>query len=151
MEMILLRNQNIIICKCRMDDGIMKNKLRQTNISFKEYWQNLKPYIKVLYILLWILFIAEMIYVIRCGVNWQSIISKFEECKYWEWNFDFGELYSLFFPTIYIIINLSLVKFKKINTVTICILLILQISYPDIIEITLLYILELVLNKTGWG
>lgn len=129
----------------------MKKKAKQTYSNFKEYWQNLKPYIKVLYILTWIFFVSEMIYTIYWGVNWDSIIYKFREYKCFEWNFNFGELYSLFLPLIYISINLLLIKLKKINIATICILLILQASYPDIVDITLLYILEIVLNKTGWG
>lgn len=80
---------------------------------------------KIIYIISTVLFLFEMIYVI-CDEGtyaWNFLLDN---------PFDLYWIYYTFFPLIYVVINIVLLYFNKINYITLLFFMILRVTYQPI-------------------
>ena len=76
---------------------------------------------KIIFIISTVLFLSEMIYVI-CD----------EGAYAWNYLLDMYWIYYTFFPLIYVVINIVLLYFNKINYITLLFFMILRVTYQPI-------------------
>ncbi len=106
--------------------------------SLIEYFKSINRFVLAGYIFTWILFVIEMVFIRGT----------------WYWDFDKSlndlitdasklELYCFVFPAVYVIVNLLIVFLKKINWLSILLLFVLILTYPEILIIVLFRLMEL--------
>lgn len=80
---------------------------------------------KIIFIISTVLFLSEMIYVIcdEGAYAWNFLLDNLLDL-YW--------IYYTFFPLIYVVINIVLLYFNKINYITLLFFMILRVTYQPI-------------------
>ena len=135
----------------------MKKKTKElsnSKKSFKVYWTELKPAIRVCYIISCVLFLSELIYDLFVGSNWEYLKYLFSTLNSGDFKLiDFETIYIFVFPFIYLLLNFIIIKCYKINIITLIILTIVRVTYPTTLELLLTLLLSISFKITGspWG
>ena len=112
--------------------------MKKEKIGLIQYFKNINKYCLAVYIITWILFVIEMVFV-RGAFYWDLdeplnvIIEDISK----------PELYCLVFPVVFLLVNLLIVFLKKINWLSILLLFVLIFTYPETLIIVLCRLMEL--------
>ena len=131
----------------------MKKK-NENKIPLSEYWESLNTSIKVFFIISCILFIAEMIFDFFVGSNWDYTSYLIYSVKTKGLSYrNIEDIYYFTFPILYILFTLIIVYMRKINKITLLLLLVLRVTYPTTAELLLTLLISIPFEITGspWG
>ena len=131
----------------------MKKK-NENKIQISEYWESLNTSIKVFFIISCVLFVAEMIFDFFVGSNWDYTSYLIYSVKTNGLSYrNIEDIYYFTFPILYILFTLIIVYMRKINKITLLLLLVLRVTYPTTAELllTLLIAGPIEISRGSWG
>ncbi len=129
-------------------------KRKEIRTHLNEYWDNLNTSIKVFFIISCVLFVAEMIFDFFVGSNWDYTSYLIYSIKTNGLSYrNIEDIYYFTFPILYIPFTLIIVYMRKINKITLLLLLVLRVTYPTTAELLLTLLISIPFEITGspWG
>ncbi len=118
--------------------------MKKEKISLIDYFKNINKFVLAVYIITWILFVIEMVFARGTVFLDKPINVLINDIG----NLTLPEILSLIFPVVYVIVNLIIIFFKKINWLSIALLLFLLLIYPETLFIILFRLMDLSEGKS---